>query len=82
MTSHGELYPTTDAHKDNELRIPPRLIIDSYRGKRIKVLETFIQLKMIGSRVPAKRFFKSMGIHVKTGGRIIKKNDGIAVGRI
>jgi hypothetical protein len=74
MTSHGDLRTTTSTGtKVNELRIPPRLIIDSYRNRQDSLLEIFITLKSIASRVHAKNFFKTWGVSEKTGKRAIKK---------
>ncbi len=73
MTSHRVMCPTTDAYKVNEIRVPKNLIIHSYQNKRVKELEVMTVLKFSGSRVNAKLFFKSLGIHTKTGKRILIK---------
>jgi hypothetical protein len=74
MTSHGDLRTTTSTGtKVNELRIPPRLIIDSYRNRQDSLLEIFINLKLRGSRIHAKNFFKALGVSEKTGKRAINK---------
>ena len=73
MTSHGVSIPTTERHKVNEIRVPKNLIIHSYQKKRVKELELITVLKYSGSRVNAKSFFKSVGIHAKTGKRILNK---------
>mgnify|MGYP006921346198 CR=1 FL=1 len=60
-----------------ELRIPPRAIVDSYKSKTDKDLETLVRLKLIGSRILAKAFFRSLGIHPKTGRRAIKRMEAL-----
>lgn len=74
MTSTiGFLSPTTDAYKGNEIRVPNKLIIDSFQKKRTYELETITLLKLYGSRVSSTWFFKSIGVSVKTGKRIINR---------
>lgn len=73
MTSQRVPSPTTDHYKSNEIRVPKNLIIHSYQKKRVKELELITVLKYSGSRVNAKSFFKSVGIHAKTGKRILNK---------
>jgi len=73
MTSQRVPSPTTDRCKGNEIRVPKNLIIHSYQKKRVKELELITVLKYSGSRVNAKSFFKSVGIHAKTGKRILNK---------
>lgn len=73
MTSRTVPSPTTGAHKDSELRIPAKLIVQSFTEKKARDLETFARLKLMGSRVEVKRFCKVTGIHRKTAGRLIRR---------
>ena len=73
MTSHGVSSPTTDTHKGNEIRVPKNLIIQSYQSKKVKELQTLTVIKLMGSRVRIKTIFKILGIHYKTGKRIIDR---------
>lgn len=73
MTSHGISCPTTDTHKGNEIRVPEKLILNSYQGKMTKELSVFVLLKLHGSRVHAEAFFKKvLKVSAKTGKRIIQ----------
>ena len=73
MTSHGVSSPTTDTHKGNEIRVPKNLIVRSYQTKKVKELQTLTVLKSLGSRVRFKTICKILGIHYKTGKRIIDR---------
>ena len=73
MTSHGVSSPTTDTHKGNEIRVPKNLIVRSYQTKKVKELQTLTVLKSLGSRVRFKTICKILGIHCKTGKRIIAR---------
>ena len=65
---------------NGELRIPLRLIESALKEKNIKQLRLFASAKLEGHRIEIKILLKSLKIHFKTGGRLIKKliNDGWA----
>lgn len=74
MTSHGISCPTTDTHKGTEIRVPEKLIVNSFQLKQTNDLSVFVLLKLHGSRIHAKDFFKNvLNVSVKTSKRIIQK---------
>ncbi len=75
MTSTSRaLRPTTDTRKGTEIRVPEKLIVNSFQLKQTNDLSVFVLLKFHGSRIHAKNFFKNiLRVSVKTSKRIIQK---------
>lgn len=60
----------------SEVRVPSKMIVQSYRDKTAGDLEAFTRMKLIGSRVEAKRFAKLTKVSYKTITRMIKRMEG------